>query len=526
MNTCKGLRLDRAAFMLDVGDSARIDAALVPADCTIEWQSENRHIATITEDGVVTAHKAGDAYVRATARLSADHSIYAVASCLVSVGYTGQNPYLPPSWGLFIADGEAHVFDGRMYVYGSRDCPNGYMEGAPKKDWCSDDYHVIWSDDLVHWTDGGVALAIDSIPEDIRGTGTRLWAPDLFRGPKDGRYYLAICTNGGDVFIADGDTPAGPFGNVRRVCIGDEPVKCIDPGMLVDGDRVYIALPRQFFIAELNPDNYASILPESVRIVRPLLEAADPAYYPFEGPSLRKRDGLYYYIYIASRVGEKVPTRMDYMIAEAPLDLTTWRYGGHFIETRDFINAGNIHGSFCRFGDGYYLSYHRMAPGYERFTRMMNLDRLTFGPDGIANGVVRTSSGAKGAFLPGEVIRAASACVFSGGRDDNRLVRDSDTGYAHVPLLAEAWAGYRYVDLRAGVTEVEISYRAPADVELVLTLAEGADEAATRLRLPASGADNAWTTARYPLRVCAAAAEARFALAAPGVCDLLWFRFL
>jgi putative transposon-encoded protein len=44
----------------------------------------------------------------------------------------GFNPYLP-SWE-YIPDGEPHVFDGRVYVFGSHDrfgghtyCPNDYV---------------------------------------------------------------------------------------------------------------------------------------------------------------------------------------------------------------------------------------------------------------------------------------------------------------------------------------------------------------------------------------------------------------
>ena len=36
-----------------------------------------------------------------------------------------KNPYLP-SWE-YIPDGEPHVFDGRVYVYGSHDLFNGWV---------------------------------------------------------------------------------------------------------------------------------------------------------------------------------------------------------------------------------------------------------------------------------------------------------------------------------------------------------------------------------------------------------------
>lgn len=59
------------------------------------------------------------------------------------------NPYLP-SWE-YIPDGEPHVFDGRVYVYGSHDRFNAPM-------FCMNDY-VCWSapvDDLGDWRYEGV----------------------------------------------------------------------------------------------------------------------------------------------------------------------------------------------------------------------------------------------------------------------------------------------------------------------------------------------------------------------------------
>ena len=59
------------------------------------------------------------------------------------------NPYLP-SWE-YIPDGEPHIFDGRLYVYGSHDRFRGHV-------FCLNDY-VCWSapvDDLSDWRYEGV----------------------------------------------------------------------------------------------------------------------------------------------------------------------------------------------------------------------------------------------------------------------------------------------------------------------------------------------------------------------------------
>ena len=59
------------------------------------------------------------------------------------------NPYLP-SWE-YVPDGEPHVYNGRVYVYGSHDMFNGFV-------YCQKDY-VCWSapeDDLTNWRYEGV----------------------------------------------------------------------------------------------------------------------------------------------------------------------------------------------------------------------------------------------------------------------------------------------------------------------------------------------------------------------------------
>lgn len=52
----------------------------------------------------------------------------------------GRNPVLPPE--ICIADGEAHVFGNRLYVYGSRDLDD--------TTYCSEQYNVGSTEDMEH----------------------------------------------------------------------------------------------------------------------------------------------------------------------------------------------------------------------------------------------------------------------------------------------------------------------------------------------------------------------------------------
>ena len=113
------------------------------------------------------------------------------------------NPYLP-SWE-YVPDGEPHVYDGRVYVYGSHDWFGGCV-------YCPGDY-VGWSapeDDLGNWRYEGVIYEKTQDPLNRDGSAC-LYAPDVTEGP-DGRYYLYYVLDHFDVVsVAVSDTPAGKF---------------------------------------------------------------------------------------------------------------------------------------------------------------------------------------------------------------------------------------------------------------------------------------------------------------------------
>ena len=86
------------------------------------------------------------------------------------------NPYLPSYE--YVPDGEPHVFNGRVYVYGSHDRFGG-------NDFCLNDY-VCWSaraDDLANWRYEGTSYRSVQDPLCAEGsTAMRLFAPYVQRG--------------------------------------------------------------------------------------------------------------------------------------------------------------------------------------------------------------------------------------------------------------------------------------------------------------------------------------------------------
>jgi arabinoxylan arabinofuranohydrolase len=374
------------------------------------------------------------------------------------------NSILPLDWELYIADGEPYVFEDTLYLYGSRDVPGGVIDG--KREWCSQDYHVICTKDLENWEDCGVSYTIDEVAKvQDNSKNPRLWAPDVCYNPRDGRYYLYACTPGGGFFVASSDSPRGPFSGTRRMTIDGEDVfpKVIDPGVLLDDDgRAYITWPggadHPWSIAQLDPDDFANILGKTVTPVDNLL-------HPFEGPSLRKRGDIYYYIYIQNTVGPKVfpgprpidtikPTRMVYLTSKHPLG--PYEEGGTLIDTSDYPGVINVHGSFVEWKEQWYLFYHLPVQG-SPLTRMACAAPLEFKPDGSIVQVKPNSCGPRQAFLPDETIPAYTAVIFPEGSHKlgwNHITpsgRDrcdhGDPADRHLFFdRVGQYAGYRYLD--------------------------------------------------------------------------------
>ena len=543
--------LDKAAFMTESGDCT----LLTPANGAVSrWYSRDESVATVTSEGLVTAVGNGDTVIVAEAEDGR------VAECMVSVGYRGQNPILPPTWGLYIADGEPHVFNGRMYVYGSRDNPFGINRHGIFN-FCSHDYHVIYSDDLIHWTDAGVAISIDDFPDEIRlippteeelrraaASGEALpqreveflWAPDLFKSPVEEKYYLTFCASEprGQFFIAESHSPTGPFEHVREITYRGKPIPNIDPGVLTDDDgRVYIAMPKPFRLGELDPAaGYAEVKEGSVVSVQHLVEETADGDYSFEGPSLRKFDGRYYFIYIASKLGEICPTRMKYLVSDHIR--RGWRLGGTIIDTREYLEGSNVHGSVEAWGEKFYLFYHRVAPGFPFVTREMSLDELRIREDGSIEPVVMTSSGVGGAFGKGNTIPASTAVFFSGGRGDCRFTlrgvespegshRWRSDGYpiAHFDGVGQ-YNGYRYVDF-SDCAAVTVSARTVAEGGVLSVRDTESDTLLATLALPNTNGE--WTELTAPLTTpLTGQREIAVELActpSAGRVELDWFRF-
>ncbi len=416
------------------------------------------------------------------------------------------NPYLPSYE--YIPDGEPHVFEDRVYVYGSHDRFNGYG-------YCQNDY-VCWSapvEDLSDWRYEGVIYERDADPINVDGD-MYLFAPDVTRGP-DGRYYLYyVYDQVGIVSVAVCDKPAGTYqfyGYVHyadgtRLGEGETDEAQFDPGVWTEGKRTYL------YTGFCMPDNKSrhgamvTILGEDMLTIEksPAFIAPSKPYEAgtgyeghafFEAPSLRKRNDTYYFIYSSVLSHE-----LCYATGKSPLG--PFAFQGTIVSNCDlFIDSykpaeqtlyygGNNHGSIVEIAGKWYVFYHRHTNG-TNFSRQGCIEPICFLEDGTIPQVEMTSQGAGNVPLTGQgTYPAYIACQLyckeyamtvgaPGDFMDNRFPRitqdqpDGVEGQGYIAnMLGGATAGFKYFQCQ-GVKKIRVRTRGTAGKLHVKTAWDG-----------------------------------------------------
>lgn len=419
------------------------------------------------------------------------------------------NPYLPSYE--YVPDGEPRVFGNRVYVYGSHDRFGGDR-------FCEGDY-VCWSapvDDLGDWRYEGVIYPANRDPINPEGK-MQLFAPDAVRGP-DGRYYLYYSLNGSTVVsVAVCDTPAGDFrfyGYVQRpdgtpygAREGD--VSSFDPGVLVDGEQVYLytgfapgpgwlydMLSQSHrrmegaYCTQLEPD-MKTVRREPVLIAPSVWREAGTGFEGhafFEASSIRKIGERYYFVYSSILSHE-----LCYAVSQRPNG--DFRFGGTLVSigdlgldgNREAVNyTGNTHGGMVELGGQWYIFYHRQT-NKQCCARQGCAEPTTIRPDGSIPQVEVTSCGLNGGPLAGTgCYEARIAC--------NLGFREPSFGYiaAHEPdtlhpyftqsgcdregspdqyianMSQGAWCGFKYFDFH-GQTSMTVTTRGTGNGELLVS---------------------------------------------------------
>lgn len=268
-----------------------------------------------------------------------------------------------------IADPYVLFYEDKYYAYGT--CTNGF--------------EVYISDDLEHWRRGD-RLALS--PQDSWGTKW-YWAPEVYYIESEKKFYM-FYTVDEHICVATSDSPEGPFVQDEKKPVREE--KGIDASLFVDDDgKAYLYFVRftggnVIWGVEMNSD-LKSVKEETLRECIKAdasweLQQAKVA----EGPSLLKRNGVYYLIYSANHFRSQ-----DYAVgyATATSPLGPWKkYDGNPILCRDKDVAARLvgtgHGApfLCRDGSYKYI-YHAHSSVNRVEPRTSYLNDLIFGDDGV-----------------------------------------------------------------------------------------------------------------------------------------------
>lgn len=369
------------------------------------------------------------------------------------------NPFLP----LFeyIPDGEPHVFDGRVYLFGSHDVEGGSC-------YCQAGNYVAYSapvSDLSDWQYHGVIYEATQHPN---GEAKYLYAPDVVRG-NDGKYYLYYALDGftTGIHVAVCDTPAGMYEYLGRLKnLDGTPFKRFilgDPAVINDGgtirlyygwslstvsaraNRGHAFTPEEFKARLLGAetmmfgytkeeilreeggsvmgavtcvlaDDMLTVISEPKRIVpgQFLSEGTSFEGHAFyEAASIRKVDDRYYFIYSSMLSHE-----LCYAVSDEPDRGFT--YGGTIVSNGDvgfneraeeerLNQTANNHGSIENIDGKWYVFYHRQTHS-STYSRQACAEPIQVLKDGSIPQVEMTSCGLNGGALKGEGSYPAVIC--------------------------------------------------------------------------------------------------------------------
>lgn len=217
-------------------------------------------------------------------------------SCSLQKEAETKLPLPPVSKGIFLADPTIFYTDDTYYLYGTT-TGNTPLNG--------EGFQVYTSSDQKNWK--GPVGAQDGLAlkkGDAFGS-QGFWAPQLLK--YHNQFYM-IYTANENIAVATSNTPLGPFKNKSKEPLAAS-VKQIDPFIFIDDDgkkylyHVRLTNGNRIFVAELN-DDLLSLKPETLtECIAAELQwenTQNVNWTVAEGPTVLKKEGLYYLIYSAN----------------------------------------------------------------------------------------------------------------------------------------------------------------------------------------------------------------------------------
>ena len=223
------------------------------------------------------------------------------------------------------------LHDGTYYAYGTH---------------ADDGIEVYTSDDLKTWKYKGMALQKKDVWAD-----RWFWAPEVYE--VNGKFYMYYSADE-HICVATADSPAGPFTQSKKEpMIADE--KCIDNSLFIDDDGTpYLYFVRftdgnVIWVAEMNDDLTGikqETLTECIKVGEPWELSQDKPAKVAEGPSILKREDVYYLVYSANHFESK-NYGVGYATSNSPMGPWKKYEGNPILQHADGL-MGTGHGApFC-----------------------------------------------------------------------------------------------------------------------------------------------------------------------------------
>jgi beta-xylosidase len=281
----------------------------------------------------------------------------ATPTALEAASAVYQNPIIPGN----LADPAVIRHEGTYYLYAT-----GEVNG-------DNGTRVHTSTNLVDWQRGPVVFEPGQ---------PHVWAPDVWRDPDSGRFYLYYTVNQ-TIGVAEATGPLGPFRIVRKFFD-----QAIDAHLFRDDDGklylYYVQLPG-FRITVQPMANPTTPEGESHLVLRPEADWEKLAGHVTEGPWIIKHAGRYYLLYSGS--GADTPDyAVGYASADSPLGPFTRAKHNPIVQRSEGL-FGPGHGCAIQDAAGrWWHVYHQKRTARVEWDRFIALDPLWFDRDGNLHG--------------------------------------------------------------------------------------------------------------------------------------------
>ncbi len=264
--------------------------------------------------------------------------------------------------------GDPFIFkddDGTFYIYGTTD---GYGTGGGDIE-ASGPYCVWYSKDMTNWKCKTFLYEDGSFPK----TNEVLWAPSVTKA-SNGKYYMAYIWQGYNCYLAEADSPLGPWRDA------------LDGGVVADNmfDTDIVTIDGDTYVVTQGPQTnkrntiYIGKFKEDMS---GLDENGLQAVFNnnvFEAPGLFKANDKYYLTYANGSLGNGT-YRVDYAMAD---NITGPYTGCGTILQRDGDIHTTGHSSCVQIGDDWYICYHRkIIDGNYGYARQAALEKMSFDAD-------------------------------------------------------------------------------------------------------------------------------------------------